>query len=149
MNKLLTKFFYVRWNTFCRRRIFRTCLCLERALYYSAIYRNKESSQGTLEAETDEARSKDLKMQVTANKEIISIEMSTTNLDLARDRQIRRKTWKHYNRWNEQGSNLRLDAAPVALPRKSRHLTTEYPHLQKNRCFRDSDFHAGLNRLRS
>ena len=52
----------------------------ERALYYSAIYRNKESSQGTLdlEAETDEARSKDLKMQVTANKEIISIEMSTT-----------------------------------------------------------------------
>ena len=69
------------------------CLCLERALYYSAIlYRNKESSQGTLEAETDEARSKDLKMQVTAYKEIISIEMSTTNLDLARDRQIRRKT---------------------------------------------------------
>ena len=122
MNKLLTKFFYVRWNTFCRRRIFRTCLCLERALYYSAIYRNKESSQGTLEAETDEARSKDLKMQVTANKEIISIEMSTTNLDLARDRQIRRKTWKHYNRWNEQGSNLRLDAAPVALPRQKQAL---------------------------
>ena len=38
-----------------------------------------------LEAEADEARSKDLKMQVTANKEIISIEKSTTNLDLARD----------------------------------------------------------------
>ena len=31
-----------------------------------------------LEAETDEARSKDLKMQVTANKEIISIEKSIT-----------------------------------------------------------------------
>ena len=122
MNKLLTKFFYVRWNTFCTRRIFCTCLCLERASYYSAIYRNKESSQGTLEAETDEARSKDLKMQVTAKKEIISIEMSTTNLDLARDRQIRRKTWKHYNRWNEQGSNLRLDAAPVALPRQDQAL---------------------------
>ena len=61
-------------------------------------------------------------MQVTANKEIISIEMSTTNLDLARDRQIRRKTWKHYNRWNEQGSNLRLDAAPVALPRQDQAL---------------------------
>ena len=45
-----------------------------------------------LEAETDEARSKDLKMQVTANKEIIIIEMSTTNLELARDRQIKRKT---------------------------------------------------------
>ena len=43
---------------------FCTCLCLERALYYSAmLYRNKEKSQGTLEAETDEARSKDLKMQ--------------------------------------------------------------------------------------
>ena len=76
---------------FARDGFFCTCLCLERASYYSAIYRNKESSEGTLEAETDEARSKDLKMQV-------------------------RKTWKH-NRWNEQGSNLRLDAAPVALPR--------------------------------
>ena len=31
-------------------------------------YRNKESSQTTLEAETEEARSKDLKMQVTENK---------------------------------------------------------------------------------
>ena len=92
------------------------------ASYYSAIYRNKEGSQGTLEAETDEARSKDLKMQVTANKEIISIEMFTTNLDLARDRQIRRKTWKHYNRWNEQGSNLHLDAAPIALPRQDQAL---------------------------
>ena len=132
LNKLLTKFFYVRWNTFCRRRIFRTCLCLERALYYSAIYRNKESSQGTLEAETDEARSKDLKMQVTANKEIISIEMSTTNLDLARDRQIRRKTWKHYT----DGMNRDRTCASMRHPspyrdNKSRHLTTEYPHLQK------------------
>ena len=54
-------------------------------------YRNKESSQTTFEAETDEARSKDLKMQVTVNKEINIIEKSTTNLDLARDRQIRRK----------------------------------------------------------
>ena len=36
-----------------------------------------------LEAETDEAISKDLKMQVTVNKEINSIEKSTTNLDLA------------------------------------------------------------------
>ena len=64
-------------------------------------------------------------MQVTANKEIISIEMSTTNLDLARDRQIRRKTWKHYiiyNRWNEQGSNLHLEAAPIALPRQDQAL---------------------------
>ena len=77
---------------FAGDKIFCTCLCLERALYYSAIYRNKESSQGTLEAETDEARSKDLMMQVTANKEIIFIEMSTTNLGLARDRQIKRKT---------------------------------------------------------
>ena len=77
--------------------------------------KNKESSQTTLEAETDEAR--DLKMHVTENNEISSKEKSTTNLDLARDRQIRRKTCKHYNRWNEQGSNLRLDAAPIALPR--------------------------------
>ena len=35
-------------------------------------YRNKESSQTTLEDETDEARSKDLKMQVTENKELSS-----------------------------------------------------------------------------
>ena len=58
-------------------------------------YRNKESSQTTLEAETDEARSKDLKMQVTKYNEISSIEKSLTNLDLARDRQKRRKTRKH------------------------------------------------------
>ena len=77
---------------FAGEGIFCTCLCLERALYYSAIYRNKESSQGTLEAETDEARSKDLKKQVTANKEIIIAEMSTTNLDLSRDRQRKRKS---------------------------------------------------------
>ena len=55
------------------------------------LYRNKEKSQGTLEAETDEARSKDLKMHVTENNEISSKGKSTTNLDLARDRQIRRK----------------------------------------------------------
>ena len=36
--------------------------------------------------------SKDGKIQMTVNKEINSIEKSTTNLDLARDRQIRRKT---------------------------------------------------------
>ena len=51
-------------------------------------YRNKESSQTTLEAEADEARSKDFKMQVTANKEIISIGKSITNLDLARDSSV-------------------------------------------------------------
>ena len=45
-------------------------------------YRNKESSQTTLEAETDGAISKHLKMQVTVNKEINSKEKSTTNLDL-------------------------------------------------------------------
>ena len=49
------------------------------------VHRNKESSQTTLEAETDEARSKDRKMQVTVNKEKNSIGKSTTNLDLARD----------------------------------------------------------------
>ena len=53
-------------------------------------YRNKESSQTTLE--TDEARSKDLKMQVTENNEISSIEKSKTNLDLARDQQIKEIT---------------------------------------------------------
>ena len=58
-------------------------------------YRNKESSQTTVEAETDEARSKDLKMQVTEYNEISSIEKSVTNLDLAPDQQIRRKTRKH------------------------------------------------------
>ena len=110
-------------------------------------YRNKESSQTTLEAETDEARSKDLKMHVTENNEISSKEKSTTNLDLSRDRQIRRKTWKHYNRWNEQGSNLRLDAAPIALPRQDQPLN-HWAILYKNRYFRNSDFHASLNRLR-
>ena len=111
-----------------------------------------EIKKGTLEAETDEARSKDLKMQVTAKKEIISIEMSTTNLDLARDRQIRRKTWKHYNRWNEQGYRDRTCASmrhPSRCRDKTRHLTTELSASTKNRCFRDSDFRAGLNRLRS
>ena len=58
-------------------------------------YRKKESSQKTAEAETDEARFKDLKMQVTKKNEITSIEKSATNLDIARDRQIRRKTRKH------------------------------------------------------
>ena len=43
-------------------------------------YRNQENSQTTLEAETDEARSKGLKMQVTENKEISSIEKSTLNI---------------------------------------------------------------------
>ena len=57
-------------------------------------------------------------MQVTAIKEIINIEKSTTNLVLARDQQIRRKTWKHNNRWNEQGSNLHVDAALIALLRQ-------------------------------
>ena len=47
--------------------------------------RNKESSQTMLEAETDAARSKDLKMQVTVSKEINSIEKSSTTLDLAQD----------------------------------------------------------------
>ena len=34
------------------------------------VVRNKESSQTTLEAETDEVRSKDLRMQVIVNEEI-------------------------------------------------------------------------------
>ena len=58
-------------------------------------YRKKESSQKTAEAETDEGRFKDLKMQVTKNNEISSIEKSATNLDIARDRQIKWKTRKH------------------------------------------------------
>ena len=57
-------------------------------------YRNKESSQTTLEAEIYEARFNDLKMQVTATKEINSIEKPTTNLNLARDRQRRTKDVK-------------------------------------------------------
>ena len=35
-------------------------------------------------------------MQMTVNKEINSIEKPTTNLDLARDRQIRRKIFKSF-----------------------------------------------------
>ena len=58
-------------------------------------YRNKESSQTTLEVETDEARSKDLKMQVTKINVISSIEKSVRNLDLAPDQQIRWKTRKY------------------------------------------------------
>ena len=58
-------------------------------------YRKKESSQKTAEAETDEGRFKDLKMQVTKNNEITSIEKLATNLDIARDRQIKWKTRKH------------------------------------------------------
>ena len=54
--------------------------------------KNKENSQTTLEAETSKASSKDLKMQVTVNKDINSIEKLTPNLSLARDQQIRRKT---------------------------------------------------------
>ena len=56
------------------------------------MYRNEESSQTKLEAEKDGVRSKDRKIQVTVNKEINSIEKSTTNLNLAQDRQIRRMT---------------------------------------------------------
>ena len=52
------------------------------------IYKNEESSQTKLEAKTAGDRSKDRKIQMTVNKEIYSIEKSTTNLDLARDRQI-------------------------------------------------------------
>ena len=40
-------------------------LCEE---FFLVEYRNKESSQTTLEAETEEARSKDLKIQVTSIK---------------------------------------------------------------------------------
>ena len=58
-------------------------------LYLSLCYRNKGSSQTPIEAETDVARSKDRKMQMTVNNEIKSIEKSITNLDLARDKQIR------------------------------------------------------------
>ena len=47
-------------------------------------YRNSERSQTTLEAETDEARSRDLKMHVTVNKEINSIEKPNTNLKSSR-----------------------------------------------------------------
>ena len=111
-------------------------------------YRNKESSQTTLQAETDEARSKDLKMHVTENNEKSSKEKSTTNLDLPRDQHIRRKTWKQYNRWNEQGSNLRLDAAPIALPRQHQALNHWAIRIFKNRCFRNSHFHDSFNRLR-
>ena len=51
-------------------------------------YRIKESSHRTLEAEADEARSKDFKIQVNANEEIIRVGKSTTNLDLARDSSV-------------------------------------------------------------
>ena len=79
-------------------------------------YRNKESSQTTLEAETDEARSKYLKMQVTENNEKSNTEKSSSRPT------NKTKDEKHYNRWNEQGSNLRLDAAPIALPRQDQAL---------------------------
>ena len=59
-----------------------------------SIYRNEESSQTKLEAETDGARSKDRKIQMTVNNEINSIEKSTTNLDLALNWQIRQNIWK-------------------------------------------------------
>ena len=41
-------------------------------------------------------------------KERGSIEKSTTNPDLARDRQKRRKTWKHNKRYTEQAPPLSL-----------------------------------------
>ena len=37
---------------------------------HNLIYRNKESSQTTLETETDGARPEDLKIQMTVNKKI-------------------------------------------------------------------------------
>ena len=46
-------------------------------------YINKESSQTTIEAETDEARSKNLKMQVTKNNEISSITISNNTQSIA------------------------------------------------------------------
>ena len=49
----------------------------------SLCYRNKEGSQTPIEVETDGARSKDRKMQMTVNNEINSIAKSITNLDLA------------------------------------------------------------------
>ena len=44
--------------------------------YYLSLlcYRNKEGSQTLIEVETDGARPKDLKMQMTVNKEIYSVE---------------------------------------------------------------------------
>ena len=65
-------------------------------LYLSLCYRNKESSQSPIEAETDGARSKDRKMQMTVNNEIKSIEKSITNPDLARDKQIRWHLFKSF-----------------------------------------------------
>ena len=112
-------------------------------------YRNKESSQTTLEAETDEARSKDLKMKVTKYNEISSIEKSLTNLDLARDREIieRRENIR------TDGMNRDRTCASIRHPSpcrdKTGHLTTELSASTKNRCFGNSNFYAGLNRLRS
>ena len=60
--------------------------------------------------------------EIEREGEINSIEQSTTKLDLAGNRQRRRKTRKHNNRWNEKGSNLHLDAAPIALPRQDQDL---------------------------
>ena len=71
-------------------------LSLFRFILLSLCYRNKGSSQTPIEVETDGARSKDRKIQMTVNKEINSIEKPTTNLDLARDRQIRRKIFKSF-----------------------------------------------------
>ena len=56
-------------------------LSLFRFILLSLYYRNKETP---IEAETDGARFKDGKIQMTVNKEINIIEKSTTNLDLAR-----------------------------------------------------------------
>ena len=62
----------------------------------SLCYRNKESSQTPIEVETDGARSKDRKIQMTVNNEINSIEKSITNLDPARDQQIRQHLFKSF-----------------------------------------------------
>ena len=63
-------------------------------------------------------------MQVTANKEIISIEMSTTNLDLARDRQIRRRENIIADGMNRDRTCTSM-RHPSPCRDKSRHLTTE------------------------
>ena len=89
-------------------------------------YRNKESSQTTLEAETDEVRSKDLKMHVTENNEISSKEKSTTNLDLPRDR---KKKDERRENITTDGMNRDRTCASMRHPSpcrdKTRHLTFE------------------------
>ena len=48
------------------------------------LFWNKESSQTTLEAGTDEAISKDFKMQVTENKELNSVEKNPSVIMFSR-----------------------------------------------------------------